>query len=885
MKKNLALLAIVAVFFAACGDSVENTNINQTSVDVVASEDKLPECTEDNEGDQAYVKGETSARLCMGGKWLASAGGKDTVVVAGDTVYLGGDFSCATEELADKSGLKIICNGDSIGVVLNGKKGDNGTGCTMTLNDTAVTVVCGDSTTTIKLNASKPAADTSVTDSGDVEVSLDSLTGYSQKGPFLKGSRVFLYELDNGRTLKQTNGNFTSYITDDNGRYKFTSRNIRPYAIIIVDGNYRNEVTGDVSEQAIRLQALCDVRKHRNDGANVNILTHMEYERVYYLVTQKGLDFEDAKQTAQKEVFRAFEIELEETKDAELLNVFGTSDADAALLAISILVQSDLSVPDMMVLLTEISNELADDGYWKDETGRAASLKARIADWAMKVDDSGELDEIYNHVADWGLGPVPYFQEYVRDYWRKIYGLEECNREGLVVGTKNQESQYNENKSQTRFICFAGRWRIASDEEKDTFEWDDGEDGEIREGSVTGEKYIYDKEDSCWKAATPLEIALGGCTAAIENDNSRNAGYFEDAWYICKDHNWEFSDDMTIDKHSFPEGTDGYIAEGAITHTKYKYDEILGAWTHISEADTSTALGLFVCTSKHSGELRAGENDLYYICASDDAGVANWRLASTLDRDTEGAVCNVENLGKVIHGAVLPKNLYYCVDSGWISLMDGWDWGIPKEARLNPDITYDTIIDSRDGQSYKIVTIGEQVWMAENLNYYVASSRCYDDVAEHCNVTGRLYTWATAVGKQETECGVGYSCGLTLPVQGVCPNGWHLPSRDELQTLVDSSGGREIGGYRLKSLSGWAPGGNGMDSVGFAALPGGRVAENVFSNLDDQGGFWSATESSYGAAILRLYRYNQELFLNDEVKNIGYSVRCIKNSAPAPEDD
>lgn len=214
MKKIFAPLAIAAVFFAACGDTVENVSqINQMGMDIVDSEDELPECTDENEGDQAYVKGETYARLCVDGKWLAIEGGKDTIVVAGDTVFLGGgDFSCKTEELADKSGLKIVCNGDSIGVVLNGtngedgKKGEEGDGCTITQNDTAVTVTCGDKTTTIKLDAETPA-DTSVTDTSDSEVSLDSLAGYSQKGPFLKGSRVFLYELDNGRTLKQTNGN------------------------------------------------------------------------------------------------------------------------------------------------------------------------------------------------------------------------------------------------------------------------------------------------------------------------------------------------------------------------------------------------------------------------------------------------------------------------------------------------------------------------------------------------------------------------------------------------------------------------------------------------------------------------------------------------------
>jgi uncharacterized protein (TIGR02145 family) len=866
MKRFAYLLTAVPVMMAleACSNITEDLSINQAGVEVVAFEDELPECTDENEDRQVLVLGESFARICVDGEWLA--------------VEDDGDFSCEMVELADKSGLKIVCNGDSIGVALNDVIGS---GCTLAqYASSAVAVTCGDSTAVYKLGTDGPSADASVTDLDESEVSLDSLTGYSQKGPFLKGSRVFLYELDNGKTLKQTNGNFTSYITTDNGRYKFTSRNVRPYAIIIVDGFYRNEVTGTASDQSIRLQALCDVRKHRSDGANVNILTHMEYERVYYLVTQKGYDFEEAKKTAQKEVFKAFGIELSETKDAESLNVFGTSEGDAALLAISVLVQSDLSVPDMMVLLTEISNEMAEDGEWSDTTGNAESLKARIADWAMETDNSGELDDIYNHVAAWNLGPVPYFQDYVRDYWRKIYGLEVCtdDLEGVVVGTENYASSYSM-LSLTRFICESGRWRVASDLQKDTYKWGKCDEGEIRDGSITGEKYICVEKEGSWRGAYDVEIALGGCTAAIEKDDSKNAGYFDENWYICKNRIWEISDDVTVDTRAFPAGSDGAIAEGAITHAKYKYDEVLGAWTHISEADTSTAIGLFVCTNKHVGEYHWGKDDVYYIC-DNSPDVVQWRIATDFERNTEGAVCDAANVGKVIHGVVQATNMYYCTESGWKSMMDEWDWSIPKEARLNPDFTgYDTIIDGRDGQSYKIVTIGEQVWMAENLNYQVSGSRCYDDVAEHCNVTGRLYTWAIAVGKSEKECGQSRTCNLTLPVQGVCPDGWHLPSADEWQTLVDYVGTKVIAGFSLKSLSGWIQNGNGIDSVGFSALPAGYMnTAGEFGYGGHAAFFWTSTESAIGALEYAMEFSHKEVVGNHYSKINAMSVRCVKNS-------
>ena len=121
MKKHLALFA--AAILVACGDeTTENvTNVNQMGMEIVPSLDDLSECTEDNQGELALVKGETSVRVCMDGKWFATAESvKDTVYINDDAV------SCSTRELADKSGLVIVCNGDSIGVVLNGEKGDAG---------------------------------------------------------------------------------------------------------------------------------------------------------------------------------------------------------------------------------------------------------------------------------------------------------------------------------------------------------------------------------------------------------------------------------------------------------------------------------------------------------------------------------------------------------------------------------------------------------------------------------------------------------------------------------------------------------------------------------------------------------------------------------------
>ncbi len=396
----------------ACGDTVENTTINQMGMDVVDSEADLPECGKKNEGEQAFVKDEDATRVCVGGDWKPVSA-------------KGSDISCTTKELKDGSGLKIICNGDSVGVVLNGEKGEKGKDG----KDGKDAVL---------------SQDTLEADSERVAISLDSLTGFTQKGPFLKGSTVYLYELSDGRTLKQTNGNFTSNISQENGRYKFLARDlVSQYAMIVVDGYYRNEVTGLSSEAPIRLKAITDMRKR--SSVNVNLLTHLEFERVYQLVTKgdpktgEKMTVKQAKRKAQSEIFKIFDIELEDNSDAEDMDVFGSSEADAALLAISVLLQGDRTESELMSLLSSMSQDLAEDGEWND-----SASKAQIADWAF----GQSLEKIRKNVTGWGLNasgePIGNFEKYVNNFIAITFNIDTCTAATDAPQTvRNSRSRYN----------------------------------------------------------------------------------------------------------------------------------------------------------------------------------------------------------------------------------------------------------------------------------------------------------------------------------------------------------------------------------------------------------------------------------------------------------
>lgn len=231
----------------------------------------------------------------------------------------------------------------------------------------------------------------------------------------------------------------------------------------------------------------------------------------------------------------------------------------------------------------------------------------------------------------------------------------------------------------------------------------------------------------------------------------------------------------------------------------------------------------------------------------------------------------------------------------------GWSWDVPKECRFNPDIDYGTMTDSRDGKVYRTVKIGNQVWMAENLNFDPGQggsgdakydwSWCYGDEPKNCDVAGRLYTWAAVMDSVKLvndadnpqDCGYGKGCDLasrpaTL-VQGICDKDWHLPSRVEWNALFAALGDESTAGKVLKSQTGWYSNGNGTDAFGFSALPAGWEDDGDFSYDGNYAVFWSSTEDdSYGAYYVALLYDYDIANLDDGYKYYGFSVRCVKNN-------
>ena len=204
-------------------------------------------------------------------------------------------------------------------------------------------------------------------------------------------------------------------------------------------------------------------------------------------------------------------------------------------------------------------------------------------------------------------------------------------------------------------------------------------------------------------------------------------------------------------------------------------------------------------------------------------------------------------------------------------------------------IVYSTIKDARDEQSYKVVKIGTQTWMAENLNfdYKVGSTSIGSYVNSDHPEFGRYYTWAAAmdsVGVYSDDgkgCGNGKTCSPAATVRGLCPEGFRMPNKSDFETLSAAVGGALIGGGALKSKTLWDENGNGTDAFGFSALPAGRYDIGFFGLAGVYTGFWSSDESDdvlEFAYDLFLHYSQKNLSLGPNKKYFGHSVRCIKSN-------
>jgi len=506
---------------------------------------------------------------------------------------------------------------------------------------------------------------------------------------------------------------------------------------------------------------------------NVNILTHLEYYRVQKLIDE-GKSLKNAKKQAQSEILSVFGISGD-FENSEDMSIFGTTDGDAALLAISILLQGNLSEAQFTERLTDFSLGFRETGVWSNK-----SAKDAMADWAAMAN----LQSIRNYILGWGLSStVPDFEKYIRAYWYSNYGIDKVCDAGSANTTVNSNRD-------VEFMCRDNFWQLGSkytEFDRDTFGWGSTcVAGDIRQGNVSDKKYIC--QNSAWKVATDYQLDVGGL-GNCSTEGVLKDGLVSGKKYVCEGSNWKLA---------------------------------------------STDVGFGPCTAANQGKVVSNGTEGYYTC---DSNV--WRKATYREKK-----CSISE----------------CL----------------------------TFTDTRDKQSYDYVKIGEQTWMAENLNYAADDSKCYKNEPANCDLYGRLYDWATAMGidaKYNTE----KWDGSDAKHKGICPSGWHIPSDADWNVLMkrvnpscSDNSNCDGAGTKLKAREGWnsysgVPA--GTDEFGFSALPGGDgYSGGNFDNAGNSGDWWSASELNSDDAYSRNMHYNYENvdYIN-YYKSYLFSVRCVQD--------
>ena len=295
--------------------------------------------------------------------------------------------------------------------------------------------------------------------------------------------------------------------------------------------------------------------------------------------------------------------------------------------------------------------------------------------------------------------------------------------------------------------------------------------------------------------------------------------------------------------------------------------------------------------SSSSQNVQSSSSDKPVESSSSKAKSSSSEISSSSVKPAESSSSESSSSVKLVESSSSEYSSSSVIETSSSSLVAT---GVCK-TRTEDNCIYGTLYDDRDGKTYKTVKIGEQEWMAENLNYYVDvventsySSFCEKDSAL-CSRYGRHYTWAAAIdsislyAQYSILCGVGRTCTVpdTIKIKGVCPSGWHLPKQKEWQKLINFVGASNAGEI-LKSFTDWEnwP---GTDLYGFSVLPAGFVHNASIYSRGKKSYLWTATDDDNYSARCAEFNYSQSrkdvVMLQTESKSAveALPVRCIKD--------
>ena len=761
-----------------------------------------------------------------------------------------------------------------------------------------------------------------------------NVAGLAQKGPFAKGSAVTMQGFD-CKTMELKDELYGGVVESDKGDFAIDSVTLSTScALFEVTGNYLDELTGKKSTAEIKLHAITDLSDRKR--VNINMLTELEYKRVMNLIAAQNMSLGDAKKLAEKEVLAAFGIQGD-FDNSEDLTIFEKGDGNAALLAVSVLMLAETDDAGLAKRIEKFAESFAETGKWND-----VETKATIEKWQMAATTDGTLDSIRKNVESWGYADVvPAFEKYVEVFGDTVV-LSSSSKDDMLSSDSESSSSVTPQSSSSSKVpepvegssSSSAKANAGSEYDATANTLKDLRDGKVYKTVKIGNQvwmaenlnfetdlsYCYnDSAEYCTKygrlykwatAVGKLESECGyGKICSLPSGNIQ--GVCPSGWHVPSKDEWDtlfnavggqltagkmlkstsdwIQDGNGTDEFGFSVLPSGYVTKsGTYAYAKY-YANLLSS----TEFEEHNGTGAYVATMSYKYDYV----NLEYTNKSYGFSVRCVKDDGTVPESSSGVTPQSSSSSKVpepVEGS----------SSSSVALV------APCKTETEDNCEYGTLTDFRDGQTYKTVKIGEQWWMAENLNYYDSmdinvkrKSWCYgvdfNKDSSTCDVYGRLYSWAAAVdsvklasdANHPLDCGYEKDCILPSKVQGVCPSGWHLPDNDEWKVLFEIVGGDSTAGNNLKAYDGvWARiQGAGVvetDIVGFSALPAGRK-RGLYSEFEAVGlsaYFWSATQDEESQN--HTFAYHMELNFDktsarlttfNSAKDESYSVRCVKD--------
>ena len=640
----------------------------------------------------------------------------------------------------------------------------------------------------------------------DPKIIKEKVTGSVQKGPFINGTSISMFELNS--SLQQTGNTFNTQILNNAGTFEIDNISLTSSLVeFSASGYYFDEIKGDKSISQLNLYALSDITDIST--VNVNILTHLEKQRVEYLIKQSKT-FSEAKKMAQAEILAMLGFSQSEMNNSETLDISVNNESNAILLAISIILQGNRSVGDLTELMANISNDIREDGVLNSE-----SIKTSLRNSTKELVLTTIRTNLVNRYEELGVSAtIPNFEKYIND-----------------------------------FLAFTGQ-----------------------------------KPSATAQSATNITTTSATLNGIVNSNSLNTTIIFQYGTTLSYGDSVNASQSTATG--SLPISVSGEITgllPGTAYHFRVKTENTMGVI--YSEDQSYNTLGLAPeCTSTSATNIR-------YNLATIN-GLVNPNFLLTTVSFEWGTTTEYGNSVPAIQNPEVGDALVN-VSAILNGLLPGTTYHFKVKAENELGVTYSNdltfitnfdgqegIVNDNDGNVYKTIGIGTQIWMGENLKTtkysdnidipFVPNQGVWETLLTpgYCNdsanydkvIYGALYNWyAVNTGK-------------------LCPTGWHVPSDSEWAMLIDYLGSEEIaeGKLRETGTTHWIYNNKeATNETGFTALPGGARTRS-YESIDRYGYWWSSTEFDPYWAWHVLIDGNR-VYITYNVRFIGLSVRCVKD--------